>query len=603
MKIKYLHYSPQTLYEEVIPTDPVELKRLIEEQFDIDAKKIVADLINKNTGDTDHRGLYYNPKLGFIGYIKVPRGGTLDKFKDYSFILKTKEVYTSSSFNMSEVVSKINELTYSKESIDEKLEQYAKTSDLPNLSPYLTQTKAEEVYAKKTDIPTNVEGLTQEQADGRYAKKTDIPDISQLATKDSVKNHLDTTQVNSLITEATKNLATKTELNTKANTSLLSSYASKSELSNYATKSEVNTLLSGSTGQNKLITSIFSDIYVLPEIVGYDKSVVYNRLVSADGSITKFIVYSYERNKSQVPIFVDISTNNLVTEHLVPPVGMSKAIITETSQPYNVLQSKIFGCFVENGSGNDRLFVLNAQQKEWKEIGKNPPYADMVLKASNVFQMNNTSFFCTSNHNKGGAKTMFKWTGNDFMPDLWESVSASPFPTTVEATPYNQACVINNTYKGLINSSIIETQYKNSRYLGKSYFLNSAESKYYYKGNSNAVHPSTRTLQEWISVLNDPTNRLGDMEKFSLVLVNSGVVPSSFRYMLNDITKKNQFVLDFLYTSERDYSFTFLDCFFNASDIFILGQLKDTKQFNNNSAKTVIGRVSKDLLKKYGVIE
>nr|DAS93531.1 MAG TPA: hypothetical protein [Caudoviricetes sp.] len=603
MKIKYLHYSPQTLYNGVIPTDPVELKKVIEEQFDIDAKKIVADLINKNAGDIDHRGLYYNPKLGFIGYIKVPRGGTLDKFKDYSFILKTKEIYTSSSSNMSEVVSKINELTYSKENIDEKLGEYAKTSDLPNLSPYLTQAKAEEVYAKKTDIPTNVEGLTQEQADGRYAKKTDIPDISQLATKDSVKNHLDTTQVNSLITEATKNLATKTELNTKASTSLLSSYASRSELSNYATKSEVNTLLSKSTSQNKLITSVFSDIYVLPEIVGYDKSVVYNRLVSVNGS-SQFVVYSYERNKSHVPLFIDISTNNIIQEPLAPPVGMSKAIITEVNSPYNPLQSKIFGCFVENGSGNDRLFMLNAQQKEWKEIGKNPPYADMVLKASNVFQMNNTSFFCTSNHNKGGAKTMFKHTGNDFMPDLWEPVSNSPFPTTVEATANNQACVINNAYKGLFSSSIIETQYKNSRYLGKSYFLNSAENKYYFKGNSNAVHPSTRTLQEWISVLNDPTNRLGDMEKFSLVLVNSGIVPSSSWYVLNDIMKKNQFVLDFLYTSEREYSFTFIDCFFTASDIFILGQLKDTKQFtNNNSAKAVIGKINKDLLKKYGVIE
>lgn len=486
-------------------------------------------------------------------------------------------------------------------STKEELKAYAKkeTVDLK-----LDKTKAEELYVKKTELPTSTNGLTQEQADGRYAKKTDIPDISQLATKESVKNHLDTTQVNSLITEATKNLATKTELNTKASASALSSYASRSELSNYVAKSEINTILSQSTSQNKLITSIFSDVYVLPEIVGYDKSVVYNRLISADGSLTKFIVYSYERNKSQVPLFVDISKNNPIMEPLVPPVGISKAIITETSYPYNSLQSKLFGCFVEVGSGNDRLFVLNAQQKEWKEIGKNHPYSDMVLKASNVFQMNNTTFFCTSNHNKDGAKTMFKWTGNDFMLDLWESVSDSPFPTTVEVTPYNQVCVINNTYKGLISSSAIEGQYKNSRYLGKSYFFNNAENKYYYKGNSNAVHSSIRTLQEWIAILNDPTHRLGDMEKFSLVLVNSGIVSSRSGYVLNDIAKKNQFMLDFLYTSERDYSFTFLDCFFIASDIFILGQLKDTKQFiNNNSAKVVIGKINKDLLKKYGVIE
>ena len=604
MKIRYLYYAPATAYEGVVPSKPDKLKELIDEQFAIDAKKVVADLISKNTDTIEYRGIYYNPTIGFIGYIRVPKNGTVENFKEYSFLLKTNEVHKESSIDMSEVVNKLNELTYSKEVLDTKLRDYVKTSELPDLTIYLTTAKAEEIYAKKTDIPTNVGGLTQEQADGRYAKKADVPDISQLATKESVKNHLDTTQVNSLITEATKNLATKTELNTKASTSLLSFYASRSELSNYVAKSEVNTILSQSASQNKLITSIFSDVYVLPEIVGYDKSVVYNRLISADGSLTKFIVYSYERNKSQVPLFVDISTNNLITEPLVPPVGMSKAIITETSYPYNSLQSKLFGCFVEVGSGNDRLFVLNAQQKEWKEIGKNPPYADMVLKASNVFQMNNTTFFCTSNHNKSGAKTIFKWTGNDFMPDLWETVSNSPFPTTVEATAYNQACVINNTYKGLISSSAIESQYRSSRYLGKSYFFNNAENKYYYKGNSNAVHSSTRTLQEWIATLNDPTHRLGDMEKFSLVLSNSGIVSSSSGYVLNDIAKKNQFMLDFLYASERDYSFTFLDCFFTASDIFILGQLKDTKQFtNNNSAKVVIGKINKDLLKKYGVIE
>lgn len=250
MKIKYLHYSPQNLYEGTIPTDPVELKRVIEEQFDIDAKKIVADLINKNTGDTDHRGLYYNPKLGFIGYIKVPRGGTLDKFKDYSFILKTKEVYTSSSSNMSEVVSKINELTYSKENIDEKLEQYAKTSDLPNLSPYLTQTKAEEVYAKKTDIPTNVERLTQEQADGRYAKKADIPDTSSFITSQN----------------AEQTYAKKSEIpniSSKLDSSVAeSTYAKKSEIPNVsqlATKSEVQSKADSSALQSA-VTSLQNEI-------------------------------------------------------------------------------------------------------------------------------------------------------------------------------------------------------------------------------------------------------------------------------------------------------------------------------------------------------
>ena len=250
MKIKYLHYSPQALYEGSIPTDPAELKRIIEEQFDIDAKKIVADLINKNTGDIDHRGLYYNPKLGFIGYIKVPRGGTLDKFKDYSFILKTKEAHTSSSFNMSEVVSKISELTYLKETIDEKLEQYAKTSDLPNLSTYLTQTKAEEIYAKKTDIPNTTAGLTQEQADGRYAKKTDIPDVSTFITAQNVEQ-----------TYAKKNeipnVSGKLDITTADST-----YAKKSELPNFstfATNSELSDKVDSSALQSA-VTNLQNEI-------------------------------------------------------------------------------------------------------------------------------------------------------------------------------------------------------------------------------------------------------------------------------------------------------------------------------------------------------
>lgn len=282
MKIKYLHYSPQNLYEGTIPTDPVELKRLIEEQFDIDAKKIVADLINKNTGDTDHRGLYYNPKLGFIGYIKVPRGGTLDKFKDYSFILKTKEVYTSSSSNMSEVVSKINELTYSKENIDEKLDQYAKTSDLPNLSTYLTQTKAEETYAKKTDIPNTTTGLTQEQADGRYAKKTDIPNTSEFITSQNAeqtyakKSEIPniSSKLDSSVAEATyakkteipnvSQLATKSEVQSKADSSALQSAVTS--LQNEITTKISQAASGGVTrdyvkGFNKAVTFYSATIY------------------------------------------------------------------------------------------------------------------------------------------------------------------------------------------------------------------------------------------------------------------------------------------------------------------------------------------------------
>lgn len=266
MKIRYLHYAPATAYEGVVPSEPNKLKELIDEQFAIDAKKVVADLISKNTDTIEYRGIYYNPTIGFIGYIRVPKNGTVENFKEYSFLLKTNEVHKELSVDMSEVVNKLNELTYSKEVLDTKLQDYVKTSELPDLTVYLTTAKAEEIYAKKTDIPTNVGGLTQEQADGRYAKKneipdtssflttqnaeqtyakkTDIPNISTLATKTELNAKIDETKANELITAKVANLANKSELNAKLNAATYNSekanYALKSQLGSYVRKSDLN---------------------------------------------------------------------------------------------------------------------------------------------------------------------------------------------------------------------------------------------------------------------------------------------------------------------------------------------------------------------------
>lgn len=265
MKIRYLHYAPATAYEGVVPSEPDKLKELIDEQFAIDAKKVVADLISKNTDTIEYRGIYYNPTIGFIGYIRVPKNGTVENFKEYSFLLKTNEVHNESSIDMSEVVNKLNELTYSKEVLDTKLRDYVKTSELPDLTIYLTTAKAEEIYAKKTDIPTNVGGLTQEQADSRYAKTTDIPNVSTfitaqnveqtyakkneipnvstLATKEELKTKIGETRANELITAKTVNLATKTELNAKLDVATYNrdktNYAAKSQLGDYVRKSDL----------------------------------------------------------------------------------------------------------------------------------------------------------------------------------------------------------------------------------------------------------------------------------------------------------------------------------------------------------------------------
>ena len=265
MKIRYLHYAPATAYEGVIPSKPDKLKELIDEQFAIDAKKVVADLISKNTDTIEYRGIYYNPTIGFIGYIRVPKNGTVENFKEYSFLLKTNEVHKESSIDMSEVVNKLNELTYSKEVLDTKLQDYVKTSELPDLTVYLTTAKAEEIYAKKTDIPTNVGGLTQEQADSRYAKTTDIPDtsnfitaqnveqtyakkdeipnVSTLATKEELNTKIGETRANELIRANAVNLASKNDLTVKLDITTYNkekvNYALKSQLGDYVRKGDL----------------------------------------------------------------------------------------------------------------------------------------------------------------------------------------------------------------------------------------------------------------------------------------------------------------------------------------------------------------------------
>lgn len=277
MKIRYLHYAPATAYEGVVPSEPDKLKELINEQFDIDAKKIVADLISKNTDTIEYRGIYYNPTIGFVGYVRVPKNGTVENFKEYSFLLKTNEVHKESSIDMSEVVNKLNELTYSKEVLDTKLQEYVKTSELPDLTIYLTNAKAEEIYAKKSDIPTNVGGLTQEQADSRYAKTTDIPDTSNFITTQNVEqtyakkidipdisNKLDTSTANSIYAK-------------KSDLPSFSTFATKSEVSN---KADQSTLQAAVTHlENEITTKIaqaISEAVTKDYVKGFTKAVSFS---------------------------------------------------------------------------------------------------------------------------------------------------------------------------------------------------------------------------------------------------------------------------------------------------------------------------------------
>lgn len=83
--------------DEVFKTSNV--KKIVEECWDRDGKKIVADIIQRNKANPkiDHRGLYFHTDLRFIGLVRVPLDGAVEKYKEYIHLFYSsdiKEIYT-----------------------------------------------------------------------------------------------------------------------------------------------------------------------------------------------------------------------------------------------------------------------------------------------------------------------------------------------------------------------------------------------------------------------------------------------------------------------------------------------------------------------------
>lgn len=635
MKIRYLHYAPATAYEGVVPSKPDKLKELIDEQFAIDAKKVVADLISKNTDTIEYRGIYYNPTIGFIGYIRVPKNGTVENFKEYSFLLKTNEVHKESSIDMSEVVNKLNELTYSKEVLDARLQDYVKTSELPDLTIYLTTAKAEEIYAKKTDIPTNIGGLTQEQADSRYAQKNDIPDtsnfitaqnieqtyakkseipnVSALATKEEISSLLPKSEYTQSLANAVQTLTS--QINTKAATTSLQYYlTTQSAEQYYLKKADLATTLNGLGLGNSSSEQeeVFSEIYDIPLNGGYT-SVSFDRIVPLNAEGTKFIIYSYEREKDYRPYVLDIAapSNKLKILNNVP-VGSKATYVIETAPDGGNTVPSVFVGFVETGSQKDRLFRLIVDpsgEVAYNEIGTS--IQNQVPRVSNTIQFGNKGLYVTTNHTYGTDKNVYKYTGNEYS-DTWQIVSGSNHvPASLNVPNGNYAHFFIDDYKGNVSLSLANSTFfpalNKSRYITQKFFRDGTTTFYYY-GTANKATSSDREMNIWRTFLNN-TNRSEAgilLDKYMLIrpVVNSSVVNGYFSYGIENPEKEIFNLLNSSLRNSSSYSFEMIDLATfqqpgNDPVYYVLGKLVDKAKFNNTTPRYVIATINPKIIKKY----
>ena len=637
MKIRYLHYAPATAYDGVVPSEPDKLKELIDEQFAIDAKKVVTDLISKNTDTIEYRGIYYNPTIGFIGYIKVPKNGTVENFKEYSFLLKTNEVHKESSIDMSEVVNKLNELTYSKEVLDTKLQDYVKTSELPDLTVYLTTAKAEELYVKKTELPTSTNGLTQEQADGRYAKKSDIPDVSTFITTQDVeqtyakKNEIPNVtalatkeEISSLLpkSEYTQGLANAvqtltSQINTEAATTFLQYYLTTQSAEQYYLKktdlaTAINGLGLGSSSSDQ--EEIFSEIYALPSTGAY-QSIPFERIVPISEDGTKFIIYSYEREKDYRPFVLDISKPegaNRLRELNNVPIGSKATYVIETAPDGgSTIASTVYVSFTEITTLKERLFRLIVDpggEVAYHEIGES--IKAQVPKVTNTIQLGNKSLYVTTNHTFNTDKVIYKYTGSIYS-DTWEIVSGtSNIPTSLIVPNGSYARFYADSYKGIATSSQAKDHLAalaKGRYIAQK-FCKDGFNQIYYLGTSNTVHNSDREWQKWKTFLAE-TNKFNAgilLDKYTHFkpVQNNSVGNGYFNYGVENTEKEIFNTLNSALRNMNSYSFEMIDLATSkqsGTDVnyYVLGKLVDKARFNNTTPRYVVATINPKIIKKY----
>ena len=206
-------------------------------------------------------GLSINPATGVLS---ATGGGTADSV-DWANITSKPETFTPSAHN-----HPISEVTELQDKLDEKADKTAiadmATKTWVGEQGYLTAVPEEYVTETElsgkgylTAIPeeyvTNEEltsalsskqdkgnYITVETADGKYQVKGDYATTAQLANKVDTSAYTEDKATFALKSELT-NLATKAELNLKANTSDLSNYLTTTDAeSNYAKKSEIPSL-------------------------------------------------------------------------------------------------------------------------------------------------------------------------------------------------------------------------------------------------------------------------------------------------------------------------------------------------------------------------
>ncbi|WP_086239247.1 hypothetical protein [Campylobacter devanensis] len=182
---------------------------------------------------------------------------------------------------------------YSKDEVDEALTNLATKDEVSAKLDSSTYTTDKATYATKDELGTKANSselaeyttkdelstlvYTKSEVDEKVATAVSggsvnldgfarVDDIANLATKDELNSKADRSSLESLVTkDELNNLATKEELNTKANISELESLVTKTELANLATKEELQEAITsiptsgGSLDAKQLQTAITSN--------------------------------------------------------------------------------------------------------------------------------------------------------------------------------------------------------------------------------------------------------------------------------------------------------------------------------------------------------
>ena len=242
-------------------------------------------------------------------YAKKTDIPTVHSLEGYAKITEVEKDYAKKSElpNVSGLISEVDaDNKYAKKTDIPSLEGYAKKSEIPtvhSLEDYAKTSEIESTYAKKSELPSVTEFITETNADNKYAKKTEIPSISGLLSETTAESTYakksDIPSTTGFITEvdADSRYAKKTEIPTIPSlegyakiTEIETTYAKKSELPN------VSGLISETSADNKYAKK--TDIPTVPSLEGYAKK---TELPSTAGFITETYADNKYAKKTDIP--------------------------------------------------------------------------------------------------------------------------------------------------------------------------------------------------------------------------------------------------------------------------------------------------------------